>query len=1620
MFSQITSIASATASATGSTLSDFLKKVVKDLNVSEELAQQYIDSLLNVFESLPLAIQDLARARSTVDVISALLRAFKMLTRKNVLSGAFDMSSWIVDKLKEFSQDEDATIAGTKIQSDFEFGWCVRAARKVLDGYKDVRNSPLVLKIKNLFCYFLSFGFLEALGIKSKLFGYDEMSCKKIRKEYNSKCDFVFEVLEDVVWVLERCSQAIALKSFQPFLHTGAAYAAWSKKAQKLLLDQHKMSNPAAFPAVCDINGVETEPAFQESAFHKDLDTVIDQGDNMMKYMDKGFEREAVRKILTEVKLMSIKFRSKDYAQRDRKPPFAVLITGDSKIAKTQFMNILFQHYGKVHSKDCSPECMWTRTPQDKFYSGYRPSKWCIRLDDVAQFNPALGTLDPTLADIIMLINGVSLVAPMPDLEDKGVIPVKPELLLASTNRADLNAQAYFTCPLAMRRRFPYVIEISVKKQFCVIQTENGVAITTTFVDESKIPPLGEGEYMNIWDIRVLKLVAQPGINGSTPRLEIVCEFTDANGKDIYDFLEFYSHLSIEFDMHQNLAMVATAKMAQVEVCKKCYRPTNRCHCPAVQAQPQEVSPYMIDFINEHGRQPNDDNEFTMYLRMKLAAALVRDGFDSELRLPLTMERQDELESDIGDEGSEISDDEMEEILHRETDRSSIMNRCEDWIETSEEIIHVWAKIIAASTKNTITTIKDCSKALYAKGVQFTGQALARFSDLMMFYQLQKLHDKIVSVGDVMASKWKDWRLSFVCTALLGGWLAYKGITALSSYLKVTDSEDRIHSESSMENVTCDLCLKKVQGNITSKDLPRDEKPNPWVRDEILLSDYYVPTKSLGWKNLSRDEVMRRIRQNVIHLESQFEVDGNISHMPGTALCVHGFVYMINNHCLPEEGMLTVYMSQCPTGVCVSPNIKFTLDQTSIMRIPEKDIAFFTCRCTPPRADLTKLFFKQKFGELMCRGNYVHCRSNSSPEVADLLVQRSELSTLMENYTQVVWTAKLDPLKETIVGDCGSPMVAHTQMGPIIVGIHQFLQDNHTVGAVEVLSSDIEMAIQRFGPQVQCGTPSFVKEPLGPLHQKSVLRWEEEGQARIYGSAPSSSFRAAPKSRVADTFISKAAQEEGFVKRCDAPVMKGPEVWHNNIEPTITQEFIADKKVIDICVQSFASDVLKRLTKKDLEQIIILDDDATLNGVDGVRFLDKINRNTSMGYPYRKSKRNFLKPKLTQEEYSDRMEYVEEIMEEVELIRDVYSRGERYMPVFVMSLKDEPIPLKKIAIKKTRGFMGGPAAWQFFYRKYLLAFVRVFQLNPTIFEGAPGMNPFSCSWKKLYEYLTYFGVDRIIAGDYAKYDKRMSPEFILAAFDFIILILEAAGWTEEQILPVRCMATDVAFPVTDIQGDFVELFGSNPSGHALTVIINCIVNCIYMRYVYYMLNPEHNLTGFKDSVHLMTYGDDNAMGVCDSAPWFNHTAIMEELAKIGVVYTMADKEAESVPYVNIYDITFLKRCFIPSIDGRVNCPLEWASIDKMLTSCTVSKSVTPEKQAIDAIRSAMGEFYQYGETVYNEQMEKMKRIVHKSGLDMFVEPNTFPAYKQLYDAYPSYCVYKDCCQYHCDLHCSQE
>jgi hypothetical protein len=139
------------------------------------------------------------------------------------------------------------------------------------------------------------------------------------------------------------------------------------------------------------------------------------------------------------------------------------------------------------------------------------------------------------------------------------------------------------------------------------------------------------------------------------------------------------------------------------------------------------------------------------------------------------------------------------------------------------------------------------------------------------------------------------------------------------------------------------------------------------------------------------------------------------------------------------------------------------------------------------------------------------------------------------------------------------------------------------------------------------------------------------------------------------------------------------------------------------------------------------------------------------------------------------------------------------------------------------------------------------------------------------------------------------------------------------------------------------------------------------------------------------------MGVSKNTPWFNHTTIQEALSSVGIVYTMADKDAESIPYININDVSFLKRIWRYDVDiGTFVAKLDHESIEKSLMIWVRSKTISSQMQSVAIMSSAIREYFWYGKDIFGEKRIMFLKLIKDLELENWVDISTLPSWDQLY------------------------
>jgi hypothetical protein len=818
----------------------------------------------------------------------------------------------------------------------------------------------------------------------------------------------------------------------------------------------------------------------------------------------------------------------------------------------------------------------------------------------------------------------------------------------------------------------------------------------------------------------------------------------------------------------------------------------------------------------------------------------------------------------------------------------------------------------------------------------------------------------------------------------------------IKSYLWPKPAEEECKPEAAVVEVEA---TEVVQAEETRPKPVGDleERYNPWYNDSMSLSafDFTPQTRSLA--QISVEDFEKMVACNCVSMTIQSKTpEGKIKSVIQKAIGLGGFNYLLNNHAVPERGSFTVAVL-CATakdgvtanlgGVCVA--------DCDVKRFPDKDLCILTLKHLPPRKNILP-YFSQESVDGRFKG-YLFGRNEDGSLYRRVVDNLSKVKSYQSEYLSTLHDAWCGFTRtDTQNGDCGSVLIVKTAYGPVILGIHFLGGEGKSVTTAvyrEFLEEHLcdELIVQSGQPKL---SSQSANRSLGPLSPKSPFLFLESGACKVYGSFVG--FRGKFTSHVGNTLFTEEMLRQGYELKFARPMTKGWKPWRIAAIDMLNPVRDIDTECVRECVSAFTADILANLPSRELELIEVFDTFTAVNGAAGVKFVDKLNRATSMGCPWKKTKKHFMTHCDAVGDLTDPVELDKEILDRIDAITAKYKAGVRECPVFCGNLKDQAVSFEKAESGKTRVFCGAPCDWSVVVRKYLLSFIRVMQRNPFVFEAAPGVVPQSLQWERIREYLTAFGDDTIVNGDYKAFDKRMSPVFILGAFDIIKAVYRAAGKSEEVITVLSCIAADIAFPFVDFNGDLVEFYGSNPSGHPLTVIVNCLVNALYMRYCFSKL-VMRPVSEFRNHTRLITYGDDESMGV-DAAigDKFNHTTITKVLADMDITFTMADKTSESVPFVSIGDTDFLKRCWRFDHDvGAYLAPLDEESIIRSLMICTGAKDDCIEVQCVSIVNAACREWFNYGKETFEERKKFLKELITIADLWPYVCESTFPTFEHL-------------------------
>lgn len=405
----------------------------------------------------------------------------------------------------------------------------------------------------------------------------------------------------------------------------------------------------------------------------------------------------------------------------------------------------------------------------------------------------------------------------------------------------------------------------------------------------------------------------------------------------------------------------------------------------------------------------------------------------------------------------------------------------------------------------------------------------------------------------------------------------------------------------------------------------------------------------------------------------------------------------------------------------------------------------------------------------------------------------------------------------------------------------------------------------------------------------------------------------------------------------------------------------------------------------------------SLNGIPDLDGYEHINWDTSEGFPLSRIRPPTARNKRWLFKFNEANQAVG-IHPSLQTIMDqkMKDRENGIVPVTLHDdcLKDARIPIDKINTPgKTRVFSISPVDFTIQFRQYYLDFIAAYCKARFSAEHAIGINVHGLEWTDLANLV---GSDHMITGDYSGFGPTLNTEILHAVFRIIFKWYKEHNCREEDH-KIRYVMSREIINARHLMNDYVyQTCCGMPSGNPATVVINSLVNSMYIRCAYLKIMRRTLYSGlycFSKYVTLVTYGDDLIaklhLNIVDD---FNFNSLSLFFHSVNIKFTDAAKTGIAVePTINLKTATFLKHCFNPhpTRSGVYLAGLDKASI----TECVNWVRVAPDmkdatyQNCVQATMLAYG----WGPDYFNDLVNTIRVAWRKE----FDEPFVCRTWKEL-------------------------
>jgi len=574
-------------------------------------------------------------------------------------------------------------------------------------------------------------------------------------------------------------------------------------------------------------------------------------------------------------------------------------------------------------------------------------------------------------------------------------------------------------------------------------------------------------------------------------------------------------------------------------------------------------------------------------------------------------------------------------------------------------------------------------------------------------------------------------------------------------------------------------------------------------------------------------------------------------------------------------------------------------------------------------------------------------------------------------------------------GDCGGMLVAmEPRLQHKFIGMHVAGGRANYGYATLVTFEMVQEALELLGETIVaqgCMVDTCVR-PDSELEVKALSRFGwPEGNFRFLGVIdPKLGTLMPQKTTLKPSIIFDQVREhvtEPSVLKSNDPRIEG-ELQKNivmiGVEKYGGPSAIFEPRRLDDVVEDINAILATSAPKKNCR---VLTMEESVAGLPDDEYMQRINIHSAPGYPWILTRPQGAKGKEYMFDFDEENCVLkdEKVKRAVEHRLALAKRGEMVQSIWTPCTKDERRPIKKVKSASTRIFTIGPVDYTIVHRMYCLAFSAHLSRSRLTSFSAVGIDPYSYEWTMLAQRLLSMS-NNLFGFDYSKYDGMLPAQLVERVADIV------NRWYDdgEECARVRRVLFLEASHATHIVGNALyECVHGNPSGNPYTVVINTVVNAMFLRYAWQQLVPleYRSMVHYNEHVRDIFYGDDGLIAVStECRGWFNLETVAAYLKSIDIDVSMPDKLSAIIPYAPIERWDFLKNGFRKDEFGHWRPEMSKDTIYELTNWIRTGGPHEEEESVVLNCRDALHFAFHYGFDFFTELRNKISDALVKQGV----------------------------------------